>query len=199
MLRRVHDMPTDGLGLPTAVPTDEALVDLRPRLDHPWIADRADELSMWLDRFQVVLACARSIEVPLVLSHDDFGGLNLLLDDDGRIVAILDWDWARVGPREHDPWLVIDQAHPRRFLEAYDITELGISGAHLEYGLLRRALGDLAARVVERVDRPGVSACGFDRLSRVDETLAMLMGSLSRRSSPRWPTRHARGLRARRA
>ncbi len=70
MLRRVHDTPADGLGLPTMPPTDEPLIHLRPRLDHPWIADRADELSVWPDRFETVLSQARATEVPHVLSHD---------------------------------------------------------------------------------------------------------------------------------
>ena len=45
-LRRVHDVPTDGLRLPTPPPTDEPVAVLRARLSHPWIADRADELSV---------------------------------------------------------------------------------------------------------------------------------------------------------
>lgn len=175
MLRRVHDVPTPGLGLQAERPTDELLADLRSRLGHPWIADRADELRAWGDRFEMVVDQARASEVPLVLSHDDFGRLNLLLDVNGRIAAILDWDWARLGPREHDLWLVIDEAHPRPFLDAYGIAGLPLAPVHLEYGLLRRALGDLLARVVEEVDRPGVYTWGFDRLSRIDDTLAMFL------------------------
>jgi hypothetical protein len=40
----------------------------------------------------------------------------------------------------------------------------GDRAATLEYGRLRRALGDLTARVVAEVDRPGVTMCCFDRL-----------------------------------
>jgi hypothetical protein len=40
----------------------------------------------------------------------------------------------------------------------------GDRAATLEYGRLRRALGDLTARVVAEVDRPGVTMWGFDRL-----------------------------------
>lgn len=175
MLRRVHDVSTDGLGLPTPPPSHEPLVELLPRLDHPWVADRADELSAWLDRFEAILNRARATEVPVVLSHDDFGGLNVLLGDDGRVAAIVDWDWARLGPREHDLWLVIDETHPRKFLDAYGVAGLDLDVTHLEYGLLRRALGDLAARVVDEVDRPGVTTWGFDRLERVDKTLALFV------------------------
>ena len=54
MLRRVHDTATNGLGLPTPPLTDEPLEFLRSGLRHPWVADRADELSAWLDRFETV-------------------------------------------------------------------------------------------------------------------------------------------------
>jgi aminoglycoside phosphotransferase (APT) family kinase protein len=181
MLRRVHDMPTDGLGLRELVVSDEPLVDLRPRLNHPWVADRADELVTWLDRFEEVLHRASSRTVPLVLSHDDFGGGNMLLDGDGHVVALLDWDDAGLGPREHDLWLVIDEDHPREFLDAYGVADVELDSVHLEYGLLRRALGDLAARVVDGVDQPGVTTWGFDRLARVDATLA-LFGQISEAS-----------------
>jgi hypothetical protein len=88
---------------------------------------------------------------------------------------MLDWDWARLGPREHDLWLVIDEDHPQQFLDSYGISDLQLNPTHLEFGLLRRALGDLAARVVDEVDRPGVATWGFDRLARVDSTLCLFI------------------------
>ena len=111
--------------------------------------------------------------MPSVLSHDDLDRENVLIGDDGKVVAALDWDWARLGPREHDLWTVIDHEQPRRFLEAYRVDDVDLDPTHLEFGLLRRALGDLAARVVGEVDRPGVITWGFDRLARVDDTLAL--------------------------
>jgi aminoglycoside phosphotransferase (APT) family kinase protein len=171
-LRCVHEVQVDELALPAPLLCDEPLVDLRSRLDHPWVRERADELETWLDRFERVLEHARATVVPHVLSHDDFGGSNVLLDGDGRIVAMLDWDWARLGPREHDLWLVIEEAQPERFLDAYG-RDVAFDRTHLEFGLLRRALGDLAARVVDGVDRPGVTTWGFDRLARLDATLEL--------------------------
>jgi hypothetical protein len=175
MLRRVHDVPTEPLGLPTSSLTDAPLVQLRPRLDHPWIADRSEELAIWLDRFEGVLTQAEAAAAPVVLSHDDFGGNNVIIADDRRVAAVVDWDWARLGPREHDMWLVIDESHPTEFLHAYGAAEMSLDVAHLEYGLLRRALGDLAARVVDEVDRHGVTTWGFDRLARIDDTLALFI------------------------
>jgi aminoglycoside phosphotransferase (APT) family kinase protein len=173
LLRRVHDLPADRLVLPTPPLTDNLFDVLRPLLSHQWITDRADELVAWLDRFEAVRARARAITVPHVLSHDDLDGANVLIGDDGTVVAALDWDWARLGPREHDLWLVIDHEHPQRFLDAYRSKEVDLDPTHLEFGLLRRALGDLAARVVGEVDRPGVGTWGFERLARVDDTLAL--------------------------
>jgi len=172
LLRQVHDLPTDRLVLPVPPLCDGPLGLLRTRLSHPWIADRTDELVAWLDRFESVLARARATTVPNVLSHDDLDGANVLIGDDGTVVAALDWDWARLGPREHDLWTVIDHADPRPFLDAYGAGGVELDRTHLELGLLRRALGDLAARVVDGVDRPGVATWGFDRLARVDATLA---------------------------
>ena len=108
-----------------------------------------------------------------VVSHDDLDRANVLIGDDGRVVAALDWDWARLGPREHDLWTVIDHEHPRRFLDAYRIDDVDLDLTHLEFGLLRRGLGEFATRVVEEVDRPGVERWGFERLARVDHILAL--------------------------
>ena len=51
---------------------------------------------MWLDRFEAMRQ-AESTAVPAVLSHDDLGGNNILMDDAGHIAAVVDWDWARLG------------------------------------------------------------------------------------------------------
>ena len=68
---------------------------------------------------------------------------------------------------------MIDHERPRRFLDAYRVDDVDLDPTHLEFGLLRRVLDDLAARVVKEVDRPGVVTWGFDRLARVDATLAL--------------------------
>ena len=68
---------------------------------------------------------------------------------------------------------MIDETHPHEFLGAYGVAALDIDVVHVEYGLLRSSLGDLAARVVEEVDQPGLTTWGLDRLARVEETLAM--------------------------
>ncbi len=49
-----------------------------------------------------------------------------------------------------------------------------MDATHLELAVLARSLGDLAVRVHDEVDRPGVEQWGFRRLARVDEVLDQL-------------------------
>jgi Ser/Thr protein kinase RdoA (MazF antagonist) len=173
-LRRVH--ATTDLAAPVAT-MDEWCVDaLRQRLQHPWIADRGEELARWVDRLEGVIDAARHRPRPAVLCHNDIGPHNLLLDDRGLVVAILDWDYARLAPREHDLWLVLDLPDPEAFLVEYAGGESGLEldPVHAEYALLARALRDLAARVCTERDRPGVDTWGFDRLARLPALLQLL-------------------------
>ena len=61
---------------------------------------------------------------------------------------------------------------PADFLRAYGAVDL--NPTHLEYALLRRAVDDLAARIAEEVDRPGIDTWGFDRWRRLDHNVALL-------------------------
>lgn len=168
-LRLLHDHPLVDLPL---TPIEEPAIEfLRGHLDHPWIADRADEIVRMVDRLDAAIDAARAVQVPLVLCHNDFGHGNLLLDDHGRLAAILDWDWAGLAPREHDVWIATETPHAVEFLETYGAADL--DRTHLEYALLRRAVGDLAARVEEEVDRPGVDTWGFARWHRLDANLSL--------------------------
>ena len=98
------------------------------------------------------------------------GGANLLIDH-GRVVAILDWEQAVLGPREHDLWLAAEGTHGELFLNEYGAADLDLD--HIEYALLARALRDLAARVRTETDRPGVHQWGFRRLAKLDRDLAL--------------------------
>jgi hypothetical protein len=170
-LRRVHEHPIAGLDLPPATIDEPSIATLRDRLDHPWIRDRRREVTEHVDRLEAVIERARAVDVAPVLCHTDFGGWNLLVDDDGGVAAILDWDWAVLGPREHDLWIAFEEADPLAFLRAYG--PVAIDPTHLEYALLRRAVQDLTARVVEETDREGVETWGFDRWRRLDANLQL--------------------------
>ncbi len=170
MLRRVHAI-TD-VHLPAATMDEWCVEFLRDHLDHPWIADRRAELAAAVDRLAAVIERARRTEVPYVLVHRDLYGDNMLVDDDGEVIAVLDWDHACLAPREHDLWMLVDEERGTGLLAAYGVDDL--DATHLELALLARSLGDLAVRVHDEVDRPGVEQWGFRRLARVDEVLDQL-------------------------
>ncbi|HVX43530.1 MAG TPA: phosphotransferase [Mycobacteriales bacterium] len=163
-LRRVHGVT--GIDLPAADMDEPEIDALGERLDHPWIADRQDEVAENIQRLQ--RAVERAGEVPNVLCHRDFGGANLIVDDH-RALAVLDWDQAVLGPAEHDLWIAAEGGHIAEFLTEYGAHGLDID--QLEYALLARALRDMAARVLSGVDQPGVDTWGFDRIARLDRDL----------------------------
>jgi len=170
VLRLVHDHPAPGLPTVTLVMNEWDIVsDLRERLDHPWIRDRRLEVEHYLNRLEAVTEEALRHPSEPVLLHNDFGGSNLLLDDAGVVSAILDWDHACIGPREHDMRVAFVHPDPPAFLRAYGAEN--VSRVHLEHALLRRATEDLTARVVEETDREGVVPWGFDRWHRLDSDL----------------------------
>ncbi|MFC7624635.1 phosphotransferase enzyme family protein [Microlunatus sp. GCM10028923] len=168
-LRRVHDAPVR-VDLPPVDTTEPAIRDLAQRVDHPWIADRAAEVTAAIARLDDVRSRLAGKPVPQVICHTDFHGLNLLVDDRGDVAAILDWDFAVIGPREFDLWVAADGGDRLvDFLEAYGADDLELD--HLEFALLARGLRDLSARVMNEIDRPGVETWGFDRIRSVDRNL----------------------------
>ncbi len=141
-LRLVHSI-TD-VDLPRTT-LDEWCIDvLRDQRDHPWIVDRRDQLAGAVDRLETVIDCARGTDVPYVLVHHDLYGDNMIVDDDGDVIAIVDWDHASLAPREHDLWMLIDEERANGLLRAYG--ERSLNATHLEYASLARALRDLAVR-----------------------------------------------------
>ncbi|MEY2420632.1 MAG: spectinomycin phosphotransferase [Acidimicrobiaceae bacterium] len=170
ILRRLHAI-TD-VNLPRTTMDEWCIEFLRAHRDHPWIADRQDELAAAVDRLEAVTDRARRTNVPNVLVHNDLYGDNMLVDDHGEVIAILDWDHACLAPREHDLWMVLDEEGSNGLLVAYGAPDL--NATHLEFALLARSLRDLAARVRDKVDRPGIEQWGFRRLARVDEVLDQL-------------------------
>ena len=169
---RMHDLDVACLAAPRAVLDRSGVELLRGRLDHPWIRDRRDEVTRMVDRLEVVIETASCIERPGVLCHNDLIGDNLLIGDDGRVVAMLDWDHAEIAPREHDVWIATEGPMATEFLRAYGVVDL--NPTHLEYALLRRAVGDLAARIADEVDRPGIETWGFERWRNLERNLDLL-------------------------
>jgi spectinomycin phosphotransferase len=165
-LRLVH--ATAGVDLPGTTMDEPDVWRFGQQLDHPWVRDRRRELSEHLDRLRAVIAEAKAADVEHVLCHQDFGGFNLLVRG-GDVVAIVDWEQAVLGPREHDLWIAAEQGHGHQLLRRYGAYDLDLN--HLEYALLARALRDMAARVTTETDRPGVDTWGFRRLQRLERDL----------------------------
>jgi hypothetical protein len=64
---------------------------------------------------------------PFVLMHGDFVKHNLLIDDDMRITAVLDWEWSRVVPLQlfHPPlWMIVSSLRLLSMPEHY-LTHVG--------------------------------------------------------------------------
>ena len=172
-MRRMHDHPL--VDLPR-VPLEESwcVGVLRSRLDHPWISDRRGEIEAQLDRLEEVVIRARAVDAPVVICHTDFGCHNVLIDErTGEVAAILDWDYARLAPREHDLWAAFEEPDPGEYLDAYG-RDVELDLVHLEYALLARAVRDTAARVDVERDREGIDTWGFARWRKLDANLSLV-------------------------
>jgi len=112
-MRAVHEIAD--LALPRADIHERCVEVLRDRRDHPWIADRRDELMANVDRLEAVIERARAIDVPHVVCHHDLFPQNVLVDRDGRVVALLDWGRTILAPREHDVFVGLCGPDPVRF------------------------------------------------------------------------------------
>ncbi|MFD7153147.1 phosphotransferase enzyme family protein [Kribbella sp. NPDC059898] len=137
----------------------------------PYVEGRTATWDDWPTVARLDDVRARLKPVRDVVCHTDFHGLNVLIGADGAVAAILDWESAVIGPREYDLWVAADGEPLVEFLDAYGADDLDAN--HLEFALLARGLRDLAARVMNDVDRPGVDTWGFDRIARVDSNLAI--------------------------
>jgi len=167
-LKRVHGL--DGIDLPGMSMDEPDIQRLRDQLGHPWIRGRSSEVAANILRLEETIERAKAKAVPLVVCHQDLHGLNLLIDN-GQVTAILDWDQAVIGPREHDVWVAAEGSHAELFMAEYGAHDLDLD--HLEYALLARALRDMAARVLTETDRPGVTTWGFQRIAKLERDLEM--------------------------
>lgn len=142
---------------------------LRELVDHPWLAKYRGEVEAHVYRLEAALARARSIDVPQVVCHYDLQPHNVLVDDDGRLVAVVDWCWGELAPREQDLFVAFCGPDPVGFLREYAAE--GIDLTHLEYMLLERSIRYATGRVEHEVEPEFVEEHGFDWCRRIDSML----------------------------
>lgn len=144
---------------------------LRGLVDHPWLAKYRDEVEAHVDRLDAALARARTIDVAQVVCHYDMQPHNVLVDDDDRIVAVVDWCWGEMAPREQDLFVAFCGPDPAGFLRAYGAE--GIDLTHLEFMLVERSIRYATGRVQHEVERDFVDEHAFDWCRRIDSMLAV--------------------------
>jgi Ser/Thr protein kinase RdoA (MazF antagonist) len=161
-----------------------------------WVRDHRADLEAQLDRLHELQAQARTIECPLVISHMDLHGGNVLVDGAGDLHT-LDWDDVRLAPPECDLWFGLESGAPevansRALLEGY--RDGGGSEMfhvkHFAFYLLRRDLEDTSialARLLDDASDPrdderwvrGLREWGTARWARFDETLEVMIEALA--------------------
>lgn len=142
---------------------------LRELVDHPWLAKYRSEVEAHVDRLEAALARARTIEVPQVVCHYDMQPHNVLVGEDGRVVAVVDWCWGELAPREQDLFVAFCGQDPVGFLRDYVAESINLT--HLEYMLLERSIRYATGRVEHGVEREFVDHHAFDWCRRIDSML----------------------------
>lgn len=108
---------------------------------------RQDELLGKLERVRHFQRIARGQPREQVVAHTDMHGGNLLLDPEGAL-WVLDWETARIAPREHDLWMF--HAMLEDFLSVYDATPetpAKLDADLFGFYMYRRTLEDIAVDV----------------------------------------------------
>src|SRR2546423_7877924 len=129
VMRDLHDI--DDLELPPVQSNAGYAPMLRELVDHPWLAKYRREVEAHVDRLEAALQRLKTIDVPHVVCHYDMQPHNVLVNDDGRLVAVVDWCWGEVAPKEQDIFVAFCGSDPVGFLRAYGAR--GINLTHLEY------------------------------------------------------------------
>jgi len=167
VMRELHAI--DDLDLPPIDPDLGYGPMLRELVDHPWLAKYRDEIDAHVDRLEAARARSRAAASPHVVCHYDMQPHNVLVDDDGRLVAVVDWCWGEVAPKEYDLFVAFCGPDPAGFLRSYRAE--GVELAHLEYMLLERSIRYATGRVEHEVERDYVDEQAFDWCRRIDELL----------------------------
>lgn len=126
-------------------------------IDEPWSSGpyaeparallRADEacLTVALARHDELVACVLAESSPWVLTHGEPHSANILRDAGGAL-HLIDWNTARLAPRERDLWMVTE---PTTDLEPYraEIGDVTVSATALRLFRMRWDLSEIAVYV----------------------------------------------------
>ena len=156
------------------------------------VLPRQSEIVARMEQLARLQARLRTLEGPFVLCHEDLGGSNMLVDEDGKLY-VLDWDGVQLAPPEFDLWTCFGAGLARSlavYREAGGAWPLHVD--RFAFYLLYRYLGDLTARFErlltigddEGAEQDaellrGMQAYGFDRWRALDGTLEEIDAALA--------------------
>lgn len=159
------------------------------RAGRRWVLGRRRDIAAQLERLRRLQAAAERLEEPFVLCHTDLHTNNWLVDEQGQI-AVLDWDDAKLAPREHDLWSGLGPSYGGADFTAFLVAYQGAAGApplhrdQFAFYLLRRFVEDMAVYLHDLLDPAAderedaallhgmESSAAF--WSRIDDTLAVV-------------------------
>ncbi|HVX44881.1 MAG TPA: aminoglycoside phosphotransferase family protein [Mycobacteriales bacterium] len=113
LLGRVHAAPVPECAPHWTAPPELIAERFMPSLDEPWkggpfsthaqrlLLDATEYIDSLIARFRRLLARLQADREPWVLTHGEPHSANLIRTDDGRM-HLIDWDSARIAPRERE-------------------------------------------------------------------------------------------------
>lgn len=154
-----HVDPEIALPIDLTLPDLDALLAALAAIDEPWVSGPFGEPARALlrsDRSRLIEALARYEELveqvraeaaPWVITHGEPRAANILRDFNGEL-HLIDWDTARLAPRERDLLFVIDdETATQPYVDAAGVVP--VSAAALRLFRMRWDLGEVAIYVAQ--------------------------------------------------
>lgn len=177
-LRAVHDsgledrflvsLPAEQFALPSADALPGAM-DPRPAIDspagnrlHAFLREHRDRIGAMVERAQELGSSLAGRQPPGVLCHGDIHAANLLVVD-GDGVYLVDWDTARIAPRERDLLFIVGSRIARTvepheeawFFEGYGSADVDPEAiTYFRYERIIEDIGEFARSVFTDADLP---------------------------------------------
>lgn len=152
-----HVDPEIALPIDLTLPDLDSLLAALAAIDEPWVSGPFGEPARALlrsDRSRLIEALARYEELveqvraeaaPWVITHGEPHAANILRDFNGEL-HLIDWDTARLAPRERDLWfMLVDDTDVHPYLDK--VGDESISAAAMRLFRMRWDLGEVAIYV----------------------------------------------------